>query len=102
MRLPINSMVGLLYASKIITFHELKEIQNLLPESRKVIFLLDNVLLPSLHVGMVDKYKAFVALLKKKGEDEDDAVLTKLSKDLGMLIKKRKLIAICLCLVALT
>jgi len=80
--MPIDSILGSLYGKNIITFDQKKEIQGLSPESKRATFVLDEVLLRTLMAGVIDTYTEFVKLLKEKGDDEDDAVLSKLSQDL--------------------
>ena len=84
LKLPINSILGSLFSKNVITLNDKKLLETKPLESDRVTYVLDDVLLGSLSVNVMDKYINFVGVLKQRGEDDDDVVLQKLAKDLGM------------------
>jgi len=83
-KLAINSILGLLFSKNVITLAEKQTMETKPLESDRVTYLLDNVLIRSLSVNVMDKYKNFVKVLRQKGEDDNDTMMEKLANDLGM------------------
>ena len=83
-KLPINSILGSLFSKNVITLEDKKFLQTKPLESDRVTYVLDDVLLRSLSINVMDKYISFIGVLKQRGEDDDDIVLQKLATDLGM------------------
>ena len=84
LKLPINSILGLLFSKRVITLEDKQIIEAESLERKRVTYLLDKVLLRSLEMGYSDKYKSFIEVLKQGGEDDGDVILEKLARDLGM------------------
>jgi len=80
-KLPINSILGELIAERVISLDDKKIMETMPLESDRVMYLLDNILLRSLSLGLMQKYTSFVKVLECNGEDE---VIKRLVKDLGV------------------
>ena len=76
--LPIESMIGKLYAKRVITLEEKERIDSKPIKRDKMMFLLDGVIIPSLLNNIGVKFKGFLEVM----EESDDPVLTDMAKDL--------------------
>ena len=78
--LPINSMLGLLYAKEVITLREKKLIETIQMDDKKMGYLLDDIIIPSLTINVTVKLERFLEVMKEIG----DPVLIDMAKKLGM------------------
>ena len=76
--LPIESMIGKLFAKRVITLEEKERIDSKPIKRDKMMFLLDGVIIPSLLNNIGVKFKGFLEVM----EESDDPVLTDMAKDL--------------------
>ena len=79
LQLPID--FGILYSKYIITLPEKQKIDNITLNKEKNQCFFDEVLIPSLKVGMTEKYKAFIKVL----EESDDSLLKFMAGKIGEL-----------------
>ena len=79
-RLPIESILGDLFAKEVITLQQKGMIQSLTSNRQKMEYLLDNIIIPSLDINIAEKLKGFMEVMEKS----DDLILTEMSKKLGM------------------
>jgi len=77
---PHQLHFGDLLAEGVISLDDKKMIETKPLESDRVTYLLDDILLRSLSLGLMEKYTSFVKVLKHNSEDE---VTKRLVKDLG-------------------
>jgi len=68
--LKINSLLGLLYGKKVIAMEEKKAIQSKSLESDRMMYFLDDILIPSLQNKMTEKYNGFLQLLQDSGDTD--------------------------------
>ena len=80
--LPINSMLRELLAKKVIQFREKEEIEVKPLQTSRMEHLLDGIIIPSLRTKVSIKYKRFLEVLEKSGNDS----CTTMAKILGMYI----------------
>ena len=72
---------GMLFSKDVITLFEKKTIDNIEMKNKKIEFLLDEILIPSLSVGMIDKYTRFIKVLK----ESKDSLLNQTANIIGKL-----------------
>ena len=75
-------MLGRLYSKDIITRNELERIRTNPAESDWMEHFLDHIILPSLEVNIVIKFKGFVEVLMESG----DPTLMSMAAKLGMQV----------------
>ena len=80
LQLPID--FGIMYSKCIITLPEKQKIDSISLNNKKNQCFLDEVLIPSLMVGMTEKYKAFIKVL----EESDDSLLKFMAGKIGKLV----------------
>ena len=80
--LPINLMLGQLYAKGVITAREKQMIESIQMSNKKMEYLLDSIIIPSLLSNVTVKLKGFLEVMKESG----DPVLLDMTKKLGMYI----------------
>ena len=78
--LNVTAMSGSLYARDVITLRQKKQINSIPIESDKMEYLLDEVIIPSLLAGRIEKFRLFLEVM----EQSDDPVIKSVGKDLGM------------------
>ena len=77
-----TAMLGSLYSKDVITTKEKQYIQSAIPiEIDKMIYILDNIIIPSLEAGVIIKFKRFLEVM----EGSDDPVTRAMGRQLGML-----------------
>ena len=64
--LPIDSMIALLYEKQVITHKEKTKIKAIMPPSDRMEYVLDNIIVPSLEVGVSVKFERFLEVIKIK------------------------------------
>ena len=82
----VDSMVTQLYAKKVITEKEKEMIDTLHLKSKKMEYLLDSVIIPSLANKVAIKFEGFLEVMKKSG----DQMLIDMAIKLGTYIAKHK------------
>ena len=80
--LPIGLIVGKLYAKGVILLEEKEIIDIKQIQRNKMMYLLDNVITPSLSNGISIKLKGFLEVMEESG----DPIFTDMAKTLGMYI----------------
>ena len=80
--LPIDSMLGQLYAKRVITDREKKMIETIKLNDKKMAYLLDSIINPSLDNNVTVKLKGFLEAMK----ESDDPLLIDMTKKFGMYI----------------
>ena len=78
--LPTDSMLGQLYAKKVITDEEKEKIGTIQLNNKKMEYLLDSIIIPSLANNVTAKLKGFLEVMKESG----DPVLIDMMKKFGM------------------
>ena len=78
--LPINSILRALRAKKVILANEKDEIEIIPLQSKRMEYLLDNVIIRSLNNKVGIKFKGFLEVM----EESDDVMFTSMAKKLGM------------------
>lgn len=69
LQLPIDSFIlGMLYARKVVTFAQKTKIDEFTSSDEKIRCILDEVIIPSLKLGLIDKYIGFIEVLKESGD----------------------------------
>jgi len=79
-RLPIDSMVDELYSKGVIILEEKEMIGTFRLRSRKMVYFLDTIIIPSLHNNCTIKFKRFLEVM----EESDDLLVNAMAKTLGM------------------
>lgn len=64
----------------VITFNQKKDISNITSNQDKMVFILDEVLIPSLLQGVKEKYTTFIEILKTA----EDPAFTSMAEKIGM------------------
>ena len=77
--LPINSMLGKLFSKDVITLKEKESIKACSTQSDRMEYLLDYVIIPSLKVDVINKFKGLLKVMK----ESDDPTLLYMAKKLG-------------------
>ena len=80
--LPIDLMLDKLYAKGVVTLEEKEKIDSKPLQRDKMIYLLDDIITPSLSVGISIKFQVLLQVMKESG----DSVLIDMAKILGMYI----------------
>ena len=81
--LPVDSMLGNLFAKEVITPIEKETMEKTLPlRSSKMEYLLDSVITPSLANNVTVKFKGFLEVMEESG----DPLLISAANKLGMYI----------------
>ena len=78
--IPIDPMLSLLFAKEVITLQEIKMIQSIPLSRRKMEYLLDAIIIPSLQSNIIVKFQAFLDVM----EQSEYAVLKHMAKRLSM------------------
>ena len=78
--LPVDSMLRQLYAEQVITGREKEMIENIKLKHKKMEYLLDSVIIPSLANNVTEKFTGFTEVMEKS----DDLILINMAKKLGM------------------
>ena len=78
--LPINSILGQLYAKEVITHREKKKIETIQMDDKRIEYLLDDIIIPSLTNNVTVKLERFLKVMKEMG----DPVLIDMAKKIGM------------------
>ena len=73
-------MLEKLFSGEVITLREKQIIQTISLNSQKMMYLLDNIILPSLESNVIVKFNVFLEVLAKS----DDLSLTNMAKKFGM------------------
>ena len=84
--LKYNAMMGSLYAKDVITDNERKIIDLKIGEEKMMYLILD-IIIPSLRLDNFNKYKGFL----KAMEESDDTDLRSMAEKLGELITSSKI-----------
>jgi len=84
-KLPIDSMLGKLYAKGVITLDEKQRMEVKPLQRNKMVYLLDNVITPSLGNDVSKKFKGFIEVM----EESDDPILTDMANILGMYVSNQ-------------
>ena len=71
-------MLRQLYAKKVITDREKEMIESIKLKDKKMEYLLDSVIIPSLANNVTEKFKGFVKVM----EESDDPILMNMAKKL--------------------
>ena len=58
----------MLYARKVVTFAQKTKIDEFTSSDEKIRCILDEVIIPSLKLGLIDKYIGFIEVLKESGD----------------------------------
>ena len=85
-KLKYNAMMGSLYAKYVITDREREIIDNKINED-KMMYLIVDIIIPSLRLGYYKKYKKFLEAM----EESDDPNLSSMAEKLGKLITSSKI-----------
>ena len=80
--LPINSILGALRAKKIILPKEKEEIEAIPSQSKRMEYLLDNIIAPSIKAKVGIKFKGLLEVM----EDSEDLVFNSVAQKLGMYV----------------
>ena len=72
-------MLGQLYAKKVITDREKKIIESIKLMDKKMEYLLDSVIIPSLANNVTVKFKGFLEVM----EENNDPILINMARKLG-------------------
>ena len=80
--LNVTSLVGALYSQDVITARQKQIIGTKIIESEKMMYLLDDIIIPSLEAGTLEKFKSFREVMEKS----DDSVIKSVCKRLSMLM----------------
>ena len=81
--LPINLILGALRAEKVILAKQKEEIEIILLQSKRMEYLLDNIISPSLNNKVGIKFKGFLEVM----EQSEDVMFTSMAQKLGMYCK---------------
>ena len=84
--LPIDNLLPQLVAKGVIDINDKQAIDNETKNSKKMMYLLDNVIISSLALGFPQKYNWFVAALN----ENDDLIARELSGRLRKFFLNRK------------
>ena len=79
--LNVTAMLGGLYSRDVITLKQKQQINSISIESDRMEFLLDEVIIPSLEAGRIEKFRLFLELM----EGSDDQMVKSVGRRLGML-----------------
>ena len=79
MNLPINAILGHLYAKEVIAVRDKEMIETSRLKEDKMAYYLDNVITPSLQSGVTVKFKRFLEVMEESG----DPVFIKMAVKLG-------------------
>ena len=91
-RLNYNAMMGSLFAKDVITNEQRKLIDTKIGEA-KMMYLIVDIIIPSLKVNNYKKYKGFLEAM----EESEDSDLNSRAKTLGMLNCRRWILFIYIC-----
>ena len=80
--LSVTAMSGSLYAKEVITLKQKQQINSIPIESDKMEYLLDEIIIPSLLAGKIEKFRLFLEVM----EQSDDPLIKTVARDLGMYI----------------
>ncbi|XP_065900904.1 uncharacterized protein [Dysidea avara] len=78
-KLHISAILAQLYADEVITLEQKMEIGTISLETNKMMYFLDNILIPSLQADLTQKYIGFINVLK--GSDDPD--MQKMAEKIG-------------------
>ena len=81
--LPVKSMLVELISERVISAAQKQRI-NLLDDRDKIEYILDEVIIPELRIGIAKSFKGFIEVM----EDSEDIDTRATAKMLGMLICK--------------
>lgn len=77
----VTALMNSLYNKGVITRRERELMQCVKMEGDRMMFLLDNIIIPSLEAGEIIKFKRFLEIM----EQSNDAVTVSIGKRLGTL-----------------
>ena len=78
--LPIDSMLPWLFVQNVITQSHSEMIQTFPLSAQRMEYILDNIIIPSLHNNVIVKFQAFLEVMKQS----DDSCFIDLARKLGM------------------
>ena len=78
--LDVHLLLPNLYAKDVVTPQQMEIIKTTNLKSDKMMYLLNSVIIPSLRVGIIDKFKSFLEVC----EESDDVIVQAVGKKLGM------------------
>ena len=79
--LDVTAMLGSLYSKEVITLREKQQINSIPIDSDKMEYLLDEVIIPSLQAGRIEKFR----LLLETMEQSDNQMVKSVGRRLGTL-----------------
>ena len=68
MNLPIDAILGHLYAKEVITARDKQMIETSRLKEDKMTYFVDNVVTPSLQSGVTVKFKRFLEVMEESGD----------------------------------
>ena len=93
----MTSIVGALYSRDVITMKEKRIIGTKVIESEKMMYILDDIIIPSLEAGTLEKFKSFREVMDKSGDPVIKSVCQRLRMLCYVIILKWPDVSILLC-----